>query len=381
MIIKNLKVENFRNIQSAEFEFSPKTNIFSGNNAQGKTNLVESVCAALENSFRTNKLSDMLNKNSDNTEVKKASIIVDFSVDNYPNKNNRLSCGINTNKVVRNINGIPYKEAINLYPQLKIIIFIPEDLYLVKGNPESRRALADETADMMNKVHHNMVNRYQKGLKQKNAIISRIHGIDSYSRYDRAEIFSWNEELAKAGVNVMVGRLKYFDTLSKYVCEYYKELNSSGEVLKMVYNSSIMKDIPYDINDVEKMFNVYIDTLQSHTEKEIVIGHTLVGVQRDDISFYINEKPVKDFASQGQIRSIAVALRLAQAQMFKEKWGESPIIVLDDVLSELDEFRRGYILQHITGSQVFITGCNEGDFSSMENSKRWTAENGKFTLI
>ena len=114
-------------------------------------------------------------------------------------------------------------------------------------------------------------------------------------------------------------------------------------------------------------------------QREIIAGHTLIGVHRDDVSFFINGNNARDFASQGQIRSIAVALRLAQAKMFSEKWNEQPVIILDDVLSELDEYRREFILQHIVNSQVFITGCNRNDFEGLGNSHGWIADNGSFT--
>ena len=129
------------------------------------------------------------------------------------------------------------------------------------------------------------------------------------------------------------------------------------------------------------MFNIYYEELNKHLDKELIVGHTLVGVHRDDICFFIDNKPVKEFASQGQVRSIAVAIRLAQAKIFRKKWAESPIIILDDVLSELDSYRRGFILQHIVGSQVFITGCNVNDFNNIPSPSRWTAEKGMFTKI
>lgn len=380
MIIKNLEVENFRNIKSAKFIFSDNVNavnIISGNNAQGKTNLMEALAVSMEKSFRTVKANEMLPRER---EGEKTFINTDFTVDKYPEKINKLTCNITDRGILRKINGVNYKDAIKLYPQLKSIVFIPEDLYIIKGNPEARRAVIDETADMINKIHHTMVNRYQKVLKQKNALLSRFEGV-RIGTSARNQLYSWNEELAKAGVNVMVGRINYFNTFSKYICEYYSKLNNSGEVLSAKYLNSIMKAHEYSISDPDNMFDIYYNELNTHLEKELIVGHTLVGVHRDDICFFIDGKPAKEFASQGQVRSIAVAVRLAQAKLFREKWGESPIIVLDDVLSELDGYRREFILQHISGSQVFITGCNTNDFDKIINPYRWIAENGSFKQI
>lgn len=373
MIIKELSVKNFRNIKSGDFLFSEKTNIIGGSNAQGKTNLMEAITCAVEKSFRSNRASEMLPDNGDRgCEIK-----LRFVVDAHPNKVNRLECSISEGGIERLINGIKYKEGIQLYPQLKTIVFIPEDLYIVKGSPEARRELADDTADMMNKIHRNMISNYAKALKQKNAFLASIKE-KMKSRMDFMQVDVWNEGLAKAGVNVMVGRIRFFDKLSSYASEYYSKLNDRGETLRMEYQSSIMENIPFELTDSEMMYKTYMNKLEDHKEREFAAGHTLIGVHRDDISFYINDKPTKDHASQGQVRSIAIALRLAQAKMFKDKWGESPVIILDDVLSELDEKRRGFILDHIVESQVFITGCNKNDFVQLKGAKYWETECGEF---
>lgn len=373
MTVKELCVKNFRNIKAADFLFSDKTNIICGNNAQGKTNLMEAMACAVEKSFRTNKAAEILPQN-EKTDCK---IKLGFTVDKFKDKLNTLDCSVHSRGINRKINGVAFKDALQLYPQLKTIIFIPEDLYIVKGNPEARRELADETANMMNKIHHNMINIYNRALKQKNTFLSSLDDT-GISGSQRLQISVWNEELAKAGVNVMCGRIKYFSTLCKYTCEYYKELNNNSEVLTAEYNSSITESSSFDIEDSGALLNIYLDKLERYLDKELIMHHTLVGVHRDDISFYINGKAARDYASQGQIRSIAVALRLAQAKMFGEKWEEPPVIVLDDVLSELDEYRRGFILSHIVNSQVFITGCNDADFTDVGNSLRWRAENGSF---
>ena len=372
MIVKDFSVKNFRNISSAEFLFSEKTNIIGGSNAQGKTNLMEAITCAVEKSFRTNKSAELIPDTGGECEL-----ALKFVVDAHPNKVNSLECHITESGIERKINAISYKEGIKLYPQLKTIIFVPEDLHIVKGNPEARRELADDTADIMNKVHRSITTKYFKVLKQKNAFISNLHD-PNRAGCDHLQIDIWNEELAKAGVNVMVGRIRYFTQLSKYTAEFYSSLNNRGETLRMEYNSSIMEDKPFDISDVELMLGTYLNKLDEYKARELASGHTLVGVHRDDISFYIDGKPAKDYASQGQIRSIAIALRLAQAKMFEEKWGELPVIILDDVLSELDEERRRFILSHIVKSQVFITGCNKNDFEQLLEGKYWEVENGNF---
>ena len=374
MIIKQMSVKNFRNIKNGDFLFSEKTNIIGGDNAQGKTNLMEAMACAVEKSFRTNKANELLPETGGDCEIS-----LEFIVDAHPDKVNTLSCNIRERGIERKINDISYKNGIKLYPQLKTIVFIPEDLYIIKGNPETRRELADDTADMMNKIHRSMTGNYFKALKQKNSFISSLGG-RLPDRSDILQLDVWNEEIAKAGVNVMCGRMRYFAILSNYANEFYGKLNDKNEVLRMEYQSSIMGDKSFELGDVDLMLNTYLNKLEEYREKELLAGHTLIGVHRDDVAFYINDRSAKDYASQGQIRSIAIAIRLAQAKMFAEKWREAPVIVLDDVLSELDEARRGFILGHIVNSQVFITGCNKNDFLGIDGAKYWEAEGGKFRV-
>lgn len=376
MKITDLSVTNFRNIKNASFAFSPSVNIFGGNNAQGKTNLVEAISAAVGKSFRTNHCADMLNPS-----LSAAEIDLDFTVDNLPDKLNSLKCRISKNGIVRKINGVNYKDAIKLYPQLKAIVFIPNDLDIVTGDPEGRRTLADETADMMNKIHGEVVYNYYRALKQKNALISELNEKEIVSAADKLMLLEWNGQLAKAGVNVLCGRVKYLKILGKYAAEFYSLLNGGKEKISVKYNSTIVDENECFPENYEKILSKYIERSESYYEKELIVGHTLTGVHRDDVEITVDGRSARDFASRGQVRSIAVALRLAQAKMFREKWGETPIIILDDVLSELDEIRRDFILKHIVNSQVFITGCNNNDFLRIKGAERWEAEDGEFKKI
>lgn len=367
MIIKRIKIENFRNIKSAELLFSNGTNIITGRNAQGKTNLVEALSIAMDSVFRRVKNVDYIPYNS---ESKPTKIVLVFEVDSYKGKENLLECEITEKKLIRVINEVSYKKSKELYPQLKAITFIPEDLEIVKSSPDKRRAVLDDTAELMNKKHHSVVADYFRALKQKNSCLAG----DGNSQNDL-----WNEQLARLGVNVMCGRRKYFNTLSSYAAEYYSELNSNGEQLEIKYLNSVLNTCEEkEKESPEFLFDRYLDALNASYVRDCAIGYTTVGVHRDELLFFINGNEVKTSASQGQIRSIVISLRLAQARMFKEKWNDSPIIILDDVLSELDEGRREFVLRHIVNSQVFITGCNTADFEKLKNYRIWTAENGEF---
>lgn len=376
MIIKSLSVKNFRNIASAEFSFDKRINIFTGSNAQGKTNICEAISLCFGKSFRNPKAVELIPFSSNNEEI---NIELIFSFDNLPDKENIIIYNQKGSNLKLSFNGLEMKSAEELYGALRYVIFIPEDLYIVKGNPEKRRDYIDFVSNMINRVHNSKLYEYNKALRQKNNLLCNLSGYDR--SYSSAMLESWNDTLAKLGVNVMCGRLKYFSTLSAYAAGFYGRINKSDEKLTMKYESSVMEDISYTAEDWELMYETYQKKLSETFEKELKMKYTVVGAHRDDISFFIDNIPSKDFASQGQIRSIAVALKLAEARMIYEKSGDVPIIILDDVLSELDKDRRAFITNHIDNFQTFITSCNISDLKELGSGKVWEVEKGRFTEI
>ena len=375
MIIKSLSLRNFRNIASADFIFHPKVNIFTGNNAQGKTNLCEAVSICLGKSFRSPKLSEITPFGAnDNTETV---IEMIFSFDNLDKENRILYTQKNGNFKLT-FNDIEMKSAEKLYGALRYVSFIPEDLYIVKGNPEKRRDYLDYVSNMINRVHNSKIYEYNKALKQKNNLLMKLEGYNADAA--SAMLESWNDTLSKLGVNVMCGRLKYFAFLKEYAKEYYSLLNQNNEILDVKYESSIMEDNPYTIEDVNLMYETYLKRLRETAERELRMKYTVAGVHRDDILFSINDMPSKDFASQGQIRSIAISLKLAEAKMIYERSDDYPIMILDDILSELDAYRRGFIINHIDKLQTFITSCNISDIDNISDGKVWKVEKGTFEV-
>ena len=375
MIIKSLSVRNFRNIDSADFIFDPKVNIFTGNNAQGKTNLCEAISVCFGKSFRSPKISELL---PFGVSDKETSVEMCFTFDNMPEKENTVLYTQKNSSFRLKFNGIEMKEAEKLYGALRYVLFIPEDLYIVKGDPSKRRDYIDFVSNMINRVHNFKLYEYNKALKQKNNVLMNLSAYDS-SAYMMLE--SWNETIAKLGVNIMCGRIKYFDMLSDAANMYYGMINGGSEILSMKYDSSVMGDTSFTADDYEQMYNMYISKLRETAERELRMKYTVVGAHRDDVLFYINNMSAKDFASQGQIRSIAVSLKLAEAKMINEKSGDVPIIILDDVLSELDAFRRGFIINNIENFQVFITSCNLSDTDKFGSGKIWNVSGGRFDLI
>lgn len=375
MILKGLTVRNFRNIEYAEFEFHEKVNMLTGNNAQGKTNLMEAISLCLGRSFR-DAAADELAPFSDRD--KQVELCLSFIFDSSREKTNTL-CYTQRGGTRRLLfNDIEMKSAIQLYGALRYVVFIPEDLYIVKGNPQKRRDYIDNLTDMINLVHHSRIYEYNKALRQKNNLLFKIG--DSCSPYVQAQLESWNENLARLGVNVMCGRLKYFDTLCNYANKIYGQLNQNGEELTLQYQPSAVEKAGAD-SKPDELYSSYYAALMNSAERERRMKYTVVGAHRDDIAFFINNMPAKDFASQGQIRSVALSLKLSEAQMITDRSGDFPVVILDDVLSELDEYRRDFIIQHIENFQVFITCCNKSELQKIKDGKAWNVNGGRFTEI
>lgn len=375
MFITRIALQNFRNIRSAELDLDRELNVFVGSNAQGKTNLCEAISVCLGHSFRRAKFSQYVPADDPKAEV---SVKLWFK-DDITERENLIDYTIRNNNLSVTYNGIRMKDAAELYGVLKYVVFIPEHLSLIKGAPNIRRDYLDDVALMQTQVHLKKLSRYNKGLKQRNNILANAYNVSLDEL--RAVLEPWNRILAAEGVNVTYGRLKYFNFLKKCAADIYSELSNGAETLDMNYCSSIFKTESINFSDVEKLYNEYLGELERHLDAELKLRYTLAGVHRDDIEFFINGLPTKDFASQGQLRSAALALKLSEAEIIRRKNNTSPVIILDDILSELDSSRRSFVLQHIENSQVFITSCNIEDLSSLHRGKAWETVSGGFTEI
>ena len=375
MYITKLYIRNFRNIGEAELELDKNLNIFVGRNAQGKTNLCEAISVCLGGSFRRVRFSQYIPADSPKSDVE----VKLFFHDDITDRENIIDYTIIKNTVSVKYNGIKMKDAAELYGVLKYVVFIPEHLNLIKGSPELRRDYLDDVALMQTKTHLKKLSRYNKGLKQRNNILAFNNGDPADVA---AQIAAWNEILAAEGINVTYGRLKYFTFLKKCAADIYSELTDGAEKLSMEFISSVFKTDSIDFNNIDILYKKYLAELEKNLEAEMKLHYTLSGIHRDDVNFYINGMAAKDFASQGQVRSIALALKLSEAEIIRRKNKTYPVIILDDILSELDGIRRNFVINNIEKSQVFITCCNIDDLSSLSSAdggKIWTADGGVFT--
>lgn len=377
-----MKVENFRNIANGTFDFHDGVNVFCGENAQGKTNLMEAISICIGTSFRKSKFQQFIPfENTDNNGVESdAPVKIDlyFIDETNPSRENKIEYTIRKNKREIKHNGIPIKDAMKLYGLLKYVVFTPEHLEIIKGVPEMRRDYLDEVAIMQTSVHNKKVSRYQKALRNKNNILANLPA-NFDKNLVKTQLESWNEILATEGINVTFGRLKYFNLLKKIASAYYSELSGNAEILELKYNSTIFQTEEIDFTKKENLLSEYMEILNNDFEQEIKLRHTISGVHRDDMLFFVNGVNAREYGSQGQKRSIALVLKLAEAEIICKR-GFTPIMILDDVLSELDVKRRSFILNNIANSQVFITSCNDQDICSLDTGKFWSVNNGEFKL-
>ncbi|MCL1902996.1 MAG: DNA replication and repair protein RecF [Oscillospiraceae bacterium] len=370
MILKKIRVKNFRNIKAAELEFGSGVNVFYGDNAQGKTNLLEAAAIVLGKNFRNIRKNDIIPFDND-----KALTEIDLFYENesVSSKLNQISYRADSEKSSLEINSIPIEKAKRLYGKYKYVTFIPDELEIIKGYPALRRTYLDNIAIMQNAVHRNFLSEYKYALKQRCA-----------AYFERNPVMDkmldiWDDILIKQGINLTYGRLKYLCLIEKYTPKIYREL-SDGEELGICYFSDIYGEISsVDSNNKEKLYNMYKEKLRASA----LVGQSaqMPGAHRDDILFTINGNSARNYGSQGQLRSIAVSLKLAEAEIIREFNKENPVVLLDEVLSELDEKRRRFIIKHFVNSQVFITSCNVNDLiNDIENIRIWSVNEGDFSL-
>lgn len=377
MIITRLYIRNFRNIREAELNFDDRLNVFVGKNAQGKTNLMEAISVCLGGSFRHVRFSQYIPVSDSSAEV---FIRLCFRDDDNTGRENIVEYTICNNKPQMKYNGLNVSDAAKLYGVLKYVVFVPEHLNLIKGAPELRRAYLDDVAVMQTQTHLKKLSNYNRGLKQRNNILAFARR-DIPAEELSAQLAPWNDVLASEGINVTYGRLKYFVFLQEYAAEIYSRLTEGAEALRMEYSSSIFKTDSINFDNVNALFNEYVAELENNLPTEMKLRYTVAGVHRDDVNFYINDMPARDFASQGQLRSAALALKLSEAEIIRRRNRTCPVVILDDILSELDHIRRGFVINNIDKSQVFITCCNMDDLSALNGGKSWRTENGVFTEV
>ncbi len=341
MKINNLQLINYRNYNNEKILFKDNINFLVGKNAQGKTNVIEAIYfSAIGKSSRTNKENELINYNKEN-----AKIVVNLEKKDGTSK---IECYLSKkSKKSIKINEVNILKISQLIGTLNCVYFSPDELKLVKDSASDRRKFMDIDISQISKNYFYAINKYNKVLAQRNKLLKTTKDLEVL----KETITIWDESLAKIGAGVIIRRIRFLNKLKKYTKDVHLKLTKNKENLELFY-SGIIKD---SAEEIEKEF---LKELNKRLEKDFKLGFTSFGPHRDDIKFLVNGIDIRSFGSQGQQRTVALTLKIAELEIFKEEIGEYPILLLDDVLSELDSERKLLLLDTVKNVQTIITDTN-----------------------
>lgn len=343
MKLTELNLHHFRNYDEAQVEFSPQINVLIGENAQGKTNLLESIYVlAMTRSHRTNNDRELIEFGKDAAQIKGT---VQRELGSL-----KLELDIGKHGKKAKANHLEKARLSEYLGQLNVILFAPEDLALVKGAPTVRRRFIDMEFGQVSPKYLHDLTQYRDILKQRNRYLKQLQ---SHEAQDQLYLEVLSEQLAAVGGAIISQRVKFLSELEGYARELHQSITQGRENLTFEYSSAV-KDAS-TLTEVE-LSEALMDLYRQNQSKEIFQGTTLYGPHRDDVRFLINHKNVQTYGSQGQQRTTALSVKLAEIDLMKNQTGEYPILLLDDVLSELDGARQTHLLKTIQDKvQTFLT--------------------------
>ena len=339
MIVESLSLKNYRNYENLNLNFSDGTNIFYGNNAQGKTNILEAVyMSGTTKSHRTSKDLELIRFTEEeshiSTMVRKNGISHKIDIHLKNNKSKGVA-----------IDGIPIKKASELFGMINFVFFSPEDLNIIKNGPSEKRRFMDIELCQLNKIYLSDLANYNKIVIQRNKLLK-----DLFFRKDLTDTLDiWDIQLCEYGQRIIEMREAFVERLNEIIFDIHYSLSGGKENLKIVYLKNCEKE-----NLMEQ--------LKLNREKDLKLKTTSVGPHRDDLGFYFDGMDVRKYGSQGQQRCAALSLKLSEIELVKSTTGDTPILLLDDVLSELDKNRQNYLLNHIHDIQAMITCTGLDEF-------------------
>ncbi len=347
MLCNRIRVRNFRNIPEADVTFSEGVNILAGENAQGKTNLLEAIgYAAIGKSFRTQHDEEMIRFGEELAEIS-----LDFS-DSLREQNLTVRMMKGKRRRIEH-NRVPIKRVSDVVGKFRVVLFCPEHLSLIKDGPGERRNYLDVAISQLYPLYLSSLQRYNQILKQRNQLI-RTAEDDRRTFLDTADFFSL--QLAHEAAVISQYRYRYLLRANEEIRACFGEMMGEQEKPEAIYKGS-SGQAPEEYEDLARTEEIYTKLLTTRYDREIGAGSTLWGIHKDDIEITLNGSPARQFASQGQQRSLALAMKLAEGEVCRSVCGEIPVFLLDDVFSELDAGRRSYLSRKIEGRQVIITSC------------------------
>ena len=334
MWINEINLTNFRNYENKKIKLNPNINIFYGENAQGKTNIIESIfLSSIGKSFRTNNDKELIKFNKESSMVE---IFFEKS-----DRKGKIKIEINNRKNIY-LNDIKLKKLSELLGNINIVIFTPDDINILKDGPQKRRKFLDIMISQLRPNYMHVLSNYSKTLEQRNNYLRQIK-----QENKNPELLDiWDEKLADYAQKIYLYRNEFIEKIKNKIKNIHSEITENKEEIKIEYLS--------ECEDKQK----YLEKLKERRKLDIIKGFTTKGIHRDDFVIYINDRQVNIYGSQGQHRTTILSLKLAELQVIYDEIGEYPILLLDDFMSELDEKRKKNFLENIENVQVIIT-CTE----------------------
>ena len=377
MKIKSLKLLYFRNYLSTNIDAHPSLNVLVGNNANGKTNIIESIfCLALGRSYRTKSDSECIMFGETATAM---SCVV-----NKNNKNLDIMLGISNKGKSAKIAGVKKNKLTDFVGELNVVLFSPEDLQLVKGSPSLRREFINREFYQFSRIYHKYYLMYQHLLKQRNSYLKDMRK-NPKDEISLAYLETLTFQLAKVAIYITKERVSFVQDISKLTYKNMMNISNGQESLTIKYKSSVLESLNIaDVTEEGFTEDNLTKVMMKKSFDDIMRGSTKIGPHQDDLGFYINDLDAKMYASQGQQRSIVLSLKLAEINYLKSKTGTYPVLLLDDVLSELDKNRQLKLLDAINENvQTFITTPSISDIKEdlLKKAKVFKIENGNISEL
>ncbi len=343
MYIEELSLVNYRNYDELTIEFDHKVNVILGENAQGKTNLMEAIYVmAFTKSHRTPRDKELIQWDAEYGKIKGRVF--------KKNRSIPLKVIFSAKGKKAKFNHIEQRRLSDYIGSLNVVMFAPEDLNLVKGIPQERRRFIDMEIGQIEPVYIYHLNQYQKILRQRNALLKDLQ---RRKTGDPTMLEVYTEQLVEHGAAVLYRRFRFLEKLREWAQPIHRQISRDQENLQVEYSSKV--DVSESM-DMEKIKDTYLHEFNRRKQNEIERGTTLIGPHRDDLIFYVNDRNVQHFGSQGQQRTTALSLKLAEIELIYRAVGDYPVLLLDDVLSELDDYRQSHLLNAIQGKvQTFVT--------------------------
>lgn len=371
MYIEQLLLKNYRNYDELDIQFENKVNVILGENAQGKTNVMESIYVlAMAKSHRTSNDKDLIRWDQEYAKIEgrvqkaRGSLPMQLVISK---KGKKAKC-----------NHIEQQKLSQYVGNMNVVMFAPEDLHLVKGSPQVRRRFIDMEIGQVSPIYLHDISQYQKILQQRNHYLKQLQ-IKKQTDHTMLDILT--EQFIQTAVKIVTKRFEFLQLLENWAKPIHEGISRGLESLKIEYKPSA--DVS-DEQDLSKMVNVYEEKFSKIKNREIERGVTMFGPHRDDLVFYVNGRDVQTFGSQGQQRTTALSVKLAEIELIHSEIGEYPILLLDDVLSELDDYRQSHLLNTIQGKvQTFVTTTSvDGiDHQTLKEAAAFTVEAGSMKKI